>query len=195
MGNVVSQQLAMFLRSILLGACLGLVYDLLRVLRRLGGQVWGGLLDAAYCVTASVSLAFFVLAGDGELRLFFLLGAAGGAVLYFCLLSALLLPLWELWLEILLSPFRAAAALLKKAEKFFRKLFSFGKNRFTIIVKTHRRSGDVPPEGERDGRSSECGQAAPEEKAETRQQQADAPDPRGAPHRHRGAAPGGPDAD
>ena len=78
MGTVINQQLAMFLRSIALGACLALVYDLLRVLRRLGGQVWGGLLDAAYCVTASVSLAFFVLAGDGELRLFFLLGQREG---------------------------------------------------------------------------------------------------------------------
>ena len=39
LGNYISEQLAMFVRAILLGASLGLVYDLFRTLRRLGGRV------------------------------------------------------------------------------------------------------------------------------------------------------------
>ena len=46
-GYIISEQLAMFLRSIALGGALGLVYDLLRTLRRLGGRLWGGVLDAS----------------------------------------------------------------------------------------------------------------------------------------------------
>ena len=52
-GNYVSQQLLAFLRAIALGACLGLEYDVLGALRRLGGKVWGGVLDAAFCLTAA----------------------------------------------------------------------------------------------------------------------------------------------
>ena len=69
-GNYVSQQLLAFLRAIALGACLGLEYDVLGALRRLGGKVWGGVLDAAFCLTAASASALFVLAGDGELRIF-----------------------------------------------------------------------------------------------------------------------------
>ena len=67
-GNYVSQQLLAFLRAIALGACLGLEYDVLGALRRLGGKVWGGVLDAAFCLTAASASALFVLAGDGELH-------------------------------------------------------------------------------------------------------------------------------
>ena len=51
-GNYVSQQLLLFLRAIGLGLCLGLLYDLLGALRRLGGKLWGGVLDAFFCLTA-----------------------------------------------------------------------------------------------------------------------------------------------
>ena len=128
MGNCISEQLAMFLRAILLGASLGLVYDLLRVLRRLGGPVWGGLLDAAYCVVLGASVFLFTMAGDGELRLFILMGTAGGMVLFFCLLSRSLLPLWELWLQILLVPVRLAEGSWEKIREICKKLFSFLKS-------------------------------------------------------------------
>ena len=58
LGNYISEQLAMFLRAILLGMSLGLVYDLFRALRRLGGRVLGGALDGIYCVLAVGSLFF-----------------------------------------------------------------------------------------------------------------------------------------
>ena len=50
MGNYVSEQLALFLQSIALGAVLGLIYDLLGVLRSLGGRLWGGSDALFWCV-------------------------------------------------------------------------------------------------------------------------------------------------
>lgn len=121
MGNYISEQLAMFARAILLGGSLGLVYDLFGAVRTLGGRFWGGLLDVIYCALAVSSLFLFVMAGDGEMRIFVLAGALGGAVLFFCLLSRPLRPLWAFWLKILLSPLRAAAGGVKKLMGFARK--------------------------------------------------------------------------
>ena len=122
----------MQLSAVLLGGALGLLYDLLRALRSLGGRVWGGVLDSVYCVLSVSLLFFFVMAGDGELRLFFLAGALGGAVLFFCLLSPILRPLWDFWLRILLSPVHLAAGVGKKCCRGTKKLFLRGRNAVTI---------------------------------------------------------------
>ena len=141
MGNCVSEQLLLFLRSVLLGGVLGLVYDLLRPLRRLGGGLWGGLLDAMYGLTAVSALFFFIMAGGGELRIFILLGALGGAVLFFCLLSRPMRPLWEFWTAIFLKPLRWAEKIWDNCKKKCKKLFSFGKKWFTIISTPRARAG------------------------------------------------------
>ncbi len=138
MGVNISQQLLLFLRSVLLGGVLGLLYDLLRPFRRRGGLVWGGILDALYGITAVSGLFFFVMAGDGELRIFILIGVVGGAVLFFCLLSELMAPLWEFWAAILLTPVEWLKKFLGICRKNFKKLFSFWKKWFTIIS-TRRR--------------------------------------------------------
>jgi len=149
MGNVISEQLAMFLRSILLGGLLALVYDLLRTLRKLGGKFLSALLDGIYCLLTGASLFFFVMAGGGELRLFFLFGALGGAVLFFCLLSRLLLPVWDFWLQIFLSPARLLRSVWKKCVQTLKKIFSRVKVWVTIvyvrwrgILRTLRKKGD-----------------------------------------------------
>lgn len=148
-GNVVSQQLMMFLRSIALGAALGLTYDLLGALRTLGGKLWGALLDALYCLLAVTALFFFVLAGSGELRIFVLAGALGGAVLFFCLLSRPLRPLWAFWLQILLTPVALARGLLRKCGENFKKLFSFAGAWVTMERKRWRgRKLSAPREGD-----------------------------------------------
>ena len=137
MGNCISEQMLLFLRSVLLGGVLGLLYDLLRPFRRLGGQLWGGLLDAAYGLTAVSGMFFFVMAGDGELRIFILLGALGGAILFFCLLSEPMRPLWDFWTSIFLKPLLWAKNFLVKCGKNFKKLFSFCGKWFTIMF-THQ---------------------------------------------------------
>lgn len=151
MGNYVSEQLIVFLRAIALGAVLGLVYDLLGALRRLGGRIWGGVLDAAFCLTAAGSVFLFVMAGDGEMRMFIALGALGGAVLFWCLLGSLLRPVWGFWLDMALWPVGIFQNFLKKFVKKLKKAFSFLKKRFTIRYNAFCRKrlpgaeeGDVP---------------------------------------------------
>ena len=199
LGNYISEQLAMFLRSILLGGTLGLIYDLLRTLRRLGGRVWGGVLDGTYCVLAVCSpprgawraappgggggggytppgggpggrggggggggvldgffcvlavsgLFLFTMAGDGELRLFVLMGALGGGVLFFCLLSRPMRPLWDFWLELLLAPAELVWRTGKKCGRRTKKSFSFCRKWVTMKGK-HWRERLRPPRQEGD---------------------------------------------
>jgi len=133
MGVCISEQLVTFLYSILLGAVLALLYDLLHPFRTLGGQGWNTLLDAAVAALSAASLFLFVMAGSGELRLFILGGALGGAVLFFCLLSTPLRPIWAFWADIALFPLEVGKKILKKLWKTCKKLFSFWKKWFTII--------------------------------------------------------------
>lgn len=151
MGIELTEQLAMFCRSILLGGVLALAYDLLRALRGLGGRLWGGVLDGFYCFLAVSALFLFVMAGDGELRLFFLAGALGGAVLFFCLFSPWLRPLWDFWLEILLSPLRLARDMAKKCWRTGKKLFFRVRNWGRITYdrcREHLKRPAKPPEGD-----------------------------------------------
>ncbi|MDE7243542.1 MAG: spore cortex biosynthesis protein YabQ [Oscillospiraceae bacterium] len=134
MGVVLSDQLAMFCRSVLLGGVLGLIYDLLRTVRPLGGRWWGAALDAFFCMLTAAALFLFVMAGDGELRLFYLAAALGGMVLYFCLLSRILRPVWDFWLLILLAPLRLGRHAAKKIRRRCKKAFFLGKKWITIRV-------------------------------------------------------------
>ena len=148
MGVNISQQLALFLRSVLLGGVLGLLYDLLRPFRRRCGRLGEGLLDALYGVTAVSALFFFVMAGDGELRIFVVMGTIGGAVLFFCLLSQAMTPVWEFWAALLLAPLGWVKKFLGKCRKNFKKLFSFWRKWFTIISTRRRPKAPPAKEGE-----------------------------------------------
>lgn len=91
--NITAQTL-LFLRSMLLGACLMLLYDALRILRlACSTPAWLVFLeDIAYCaVCAAATFAFLVSASYGEIRLFTLLGEALGAVLCALTLSRVLM--------------------------------------------------------------------------------------------------------
>lgn len=134
MVHPISEQLALFLRAVALGAGLGLIYDLLRTLRSLGGKLWGGMLDALFCLTAAASLFFFIMAGDGEMRVFVFLGAGGGMLLFLCLAAPLLRPVWRFWLSLLLCPVRLLRRLLKKCGRTGKKLFSFGRARGIMLL-------------------------------------------------------------
>ena len=100
MESTVSQQLLAFGWSILLGMAAGVLYDLLRPFRlrlpRL--TAW---LDLLYCLTVGSAVFLFLLRRAGELRLYLLLGIAGGAVVFFCAFSAALRPVWDFWVDTL----------------------------------------------------------------------------------------------
>lgn len=140
----------MFLRSILLGGTLALLYDLVRPLRRLGGRGWSGLLDALVSLISAASLFFFFMAGDGELRLFILLGALGGVVLFFCLLSQPLRPLWDFWFQIFFAPIGLCKKFLEKLYQLCKKVFSFLQNWFTITITQRCRKRRHAGKGEQD---------------------------------------------
>lgn len=157
-----SEQLLLFLQSIALGAALALVYDLLGALRSLGGRVWGGALDVLFCLTSVAAVFIFVMAGDGELRVFIVLGTVGGAVLFWCLLSGLLRPVWAFWLTLALSPARLAGELLKKCGRGVKKSCTFLKKWVTIKYNTFQKRISPPEsrEGDEDMAAASAGKSA-----------------------------------
>ena len=133
MGNEIPLQLTQFLRSILLGSMLALFYDLTRALRSLGGRTWEVLLDILVSITSVLSVFLFIMAEDGELRLFILFGAIGGAILFFSILSHPLRPIWSFWIDLALLPVHLCDALVRKLFIFFKKAFSFLRKWFTMM--------------------------------------------------------------
>ena len=87
MGNQATYQLLVFGQSILLGVSAGVLYDLLRPFR-VRVPRFTAALDWAYCLTVCGTMFLFLLRrGAGQLRGFIVLGAVGGAVLFFCAFS------------------------------------------------------------------------------------------------------------
>ena len=132
MGNEIPIQLAQFFRAIALGGSLALLYDLTRVLSTLGGSIWETTLDILLSITAVAALFLFVMAEDGELRLFMLLGTTGGAVLFFSLISGVIRPILAFWLNIILLPLRLGHKFFNFLQEIFKKVFSFSRTWFTI---------------------------------------------------------------
>ena len=125
MESTVSQQLLAFGWSILLGMAAGVLYDLLRPFRlrlpRL--TAW---LDLLYCLTVGSAVFLFLLRRAGELRLYLLLGILGGAVLFFCALSAILRPVWDFWVDTLAQVLALAVLPLGWIKNFCKKMWIRG---------------------------------------------------------------------
>ena len=134
MGNEIPRQLAQFFRSILMGGVLALLYDTISALRILGGKPWEILLDTLVSLCSVFALFLLVMAEEGELRLFILMGTVGGAVLFFALISPSLRPILAFWVNLMLFPFRLGYKFSEKLHRFFKKVFSFLKGWFTIIA-------------------------------------------------------------
>lgn len=128
----ISQQLALFPGAALLGAVLGLAYDLLRSVRRR----WQRLLavcDVLFCLAvAAGSIGYTLRAAGGELRLYLAVGMVLGAGLYFLAFSALLRPLWDFWIDVAASflhlcalPLQLGKIFLQKVARRLKKLFHF----------------------------------------------------------------------
>ncbi len=132
----ISQQLLEAGTALALGAATGCLFDFFRCLGRKLGRFTRWIADVLTALVFCMGL--FVLAftlGGGELRLFMVLLAGCGAILYFCLLSWLFMKIWGAIigsifyiLHILAIPFQKPAAGVKK---FCKKL----KNRFPSLKK------------------------------------------------------------
>lgn len=121
----VSEQALFLLGALGLGAAVGLVYDLLRILRvRLPVPFVGGVLDLLFWVMVTVALfVYTTVAGRGEVRIYLLAGVAIGGALYFRALSRCFLWLGyrvadfigAVW-HIVTLPVVVLVKLLKKSE-------------------------------------------------------------------------------
>ena len=138
MSFTIWDQVRCLMGAVVLGLGTGLLYDLLRVIRwRIKGRIFGGLLDLLFWLTATAALFLWsVDAGQGVVQVSTCLFLFLGAVVYFRVLSPLLLPplSWllrkvERLFRFTLFPFRLlkrfTASLKKKFSLFCKKYFSF----------------------------------------------------------------------
>lgn len=83
----VCRQTELFLLSVLLGGCLGVLWDVFRAVRAIfpvmGKSVPTAVCDALYIVLCGIAIYFFsLIAGDGMVRGYYWAGAFIGALIY-----------------------------------------------------------------------------------------------------------------
>ena len=149
----VSLQLAQLAVSVLTGFALGVLYDVLRAMRRVFKI--NAALDALYC--AVLLLALFTLGmdiGQGGVHVFMFCAAAAGCAVYMSLLSGALLPLFE---KITAFAAKAASPICKLINKFAncaKKCFSKALNWYTIKKQSRKRRTGAQDEKIDDDRRS-----------------------------------------
>ncbi len=93
------QQLVAFLEALLLGTLYAAVYDLYRSigvrLRRLSAALSFAVDCLFWIAAAAFAIVFFVCRRWGEIFGYTYGGLAGGFIIYFCLFSKYLFPVWE----------------------------------------------------------------------------------------------------
>lgn len=93
---MVSEQALTFLLTVLTGCLLGLVYDLIRIFRRIirHNNLALNMEDFLFFIICGF-LVFFILFNDnyGEIRFFSLIGATLGTIIYFFSLSCIIIEL------------------------------------------------------------------------------------------------------
>ncbi|MBO5918506.1 MAG: spore cortex biosynthesis protein YabQ [Oscillospiraceae bacterium] len=124
-----------------LGLALGVLYDLLRILRvRIALPLLGGVLDLLFWVSATVVLFVWSQgAWGGRIRLYGVFGVALGGGLYFRLFSRHLLRVGYLLadvvhflLDLALMPMRGVFFLTKKIKNYAKNTFSYGRKWYRI---------------------------------------------------------------
>ena len=102
-----------------------------------------------------------LVVGEGELRLYMVTGMLLGGVVWFCLLSPLLRPVWDFWVtalvetgRLLWSPFALLGRLIKKCAAAVKKYFSFWQKCVTMRVDEWKsRSTQEKPPRQKGGRA------------------------------------------
>lgn len=133
----IARQLQGLCRAVLLGGSLGILYDLMRVIRRrlpLPGVA--AVLDLLFWTAATIALFLFSHdAWDGQVRLYGALFCLMGGAAYFCGVSPLILRLLLLLtalagrvLGILTFPCRSLRRVFKRFGKFAKTSFLSRKN-------------------------------------------------------------------
>jgi hypothetical protein len=129
----VSGQAAEAALSLALGAAVGIIYDLLRAIRRrLSGKAVTAIADGLFWIICAIGL--FLLGfgvGHGRQRIFMTVLAFLGAVLYFLTASRIIFAFWMLVtggigiiLKFLLAPLGIIKKFLRKILGILKKIFS-----------------------------------------------------------------------
>lgn len=119
--------------ALLLGLGTGLLYDLLRPLRRLGGKPLAVAADAVFAFASAFGLFVFAMQADnGRLGTWELAAALLGFLLYMHSLSLVVLPVLEKFFQIIVKGLRALKNNLKKIQKRLKSLFPKIKECFKI---------------------------------------------------------------
>lgn len=143
----IAEQAAAFTGAVVMGFGVGLLYDLLRLLRqRLRLALLGSILDLLFWAVVTVTLFLFTIAAtEGEVRIYVLLALLGGAVAYFLGLSAWVLSLGDALVDVvralvglLLLPLRLLGRALKKIQKNLKNLFLYRRKWFKIEAEFKR---------------------------------------------------------
>ena len=177
MAPALSQPLLLFCQAILLGMAAALLYDLLRAFRLRLPRLTSAL-DILYCMAAGLAVFLFMLRrAQGQLRLYLLLGAVGGGVLFFTAFSPFLRPVWDFWVDTLAFLLHLTAIPLRGAENLCKKIGRWGKNLFYFIrkcytIKNTKHGRRLYKGGGRHGKSRTAAKEAVQRDALTAQVQA-----------------------
>ncbi len=102
-----SEQAWLFLLTVLTGMCVGLLYDLFRILRKVVRHhpFVVNIEDLVFWILATgIGAYFFLNENNGEVRIFAVLGIILGAVLYFAVLSRYIVT-FGVWIVNLIKSF------------------------------------------------------------------------------------------
>ena len=132
MHTQVSQQAAACALALLVGVGAGILYDVLRaVRRRFKSAAVTAVCDVLFCVVCFVVLFFYgMTAGGGKQRVFYIAVACVGGAVYFLTVSRFLLRFWLKMLELGLKGLGFAAKPFKMVVKGAKKCTNFAKNNF-----------------------------------------------------------------
>jgi hypothetical protein len=152
MGVAISQQVFSLTGALLLGLGLGLVYDLLRLLRRSHGIAAEIALDLLFWALATLTLFLWsVGTGKGVVRVYIALSLLGGGWLWFQTFSPAFLELGRQIADVcarithtLTAPLRALAAAWKNFLFFLKKNFLYWRSWYTI-ERMFAAAGRKPP--------------------------------------------------
>ena len=115
METELSRQSLALLAALLMGVGIGVVYDMLRPVRRRTGRLAGAALDILFCAASGCAAFFYAMgAGDGRLGLWELAAALVGFLLYMHTLSECLLRLFTALLDALCAAVLAVKKFLGK---------------------------------------------------------------------------------
>ena len=107
-----------------LGLGTGLLYDLLRPLRRRGGKLLAAAADAVFALVSAFLLFLFAMQADnGRLGTWELAAALLGFLLYMHALSPVMLPVLESLYQLTGKSLRSLEKNLKKIQNLLKRLF------------------------------------------------------------------------